>query len=97
MRPVTAAQSDSSSVEGEHQELGAADAGQHVVLAERHRQGAGHGLQRGVAGLMAQAVVQVLHVADVDEERVDRCALAVGELQQLGPRRHQARAGSGTR
>ena len=89
MRPVSAGALGLVELQREHQELRAADAGQHVVLAERHRQGAGHGLQRGVAGLMTQALVQILHVADVDEERVHRRVLAVGELQQLGPRRHQ--------
>ena len=71
-------------LEREHQELRAADAGQYVVLTEGHGQGAGHGQKRGVAGLVAVALVQVLHVADVDEERVHRGLLAVGELQQLG-------------
>ena len=48
-----------------------------------------HGLQRGVTGLEAVALVQLLHVADSDEERVHRRVLAVRELQQLRPGRDQ--------
>ena len=59
-------------VEGQHQELRAADARHDVVLAERHGQGARHRLQRGVAGLVTEALVQLLDVAHIDEERVHR-------------------------
>ena len=74
----------------QHEELRPADAGEHVVLAERHRQGAGHRLERGVTGLVAEALVELLHVGDIDEQRVHRCVLPVGELQQLGARCNQA-------
>ena len=61
--------------------------GQHVVLAERHRQGAGDGLQRGVTGLMAEALVELLHVADVDEEACTGAFWRSANCRSCVPRR----------
>ena len=41
-----------------------------------------HGLQRGIAGVVAQTVVQLLHVVHVGEEDLDLAHLRVGELQE---------------
>ena len=85
MRLVIVSHSAASRLSADSQEDGAADAGQDVDLAERHGQRACDGLECGVAGVVADPLVELLHVADVDEEHADLTALRVGDLEQLRP------------
>ena len=71
-------------------ELVAAEAGEHVVVAQRRAQATGDRLQQLVADLVAEAVVDRLEVVEVDEQH--------GDLAELGGREpvvedvHQVRA-----
>jgi len=51
-----------------------------------HREGAGHGLKRGLADLAAEPLVEQLDVADVDKEDLQHARAAVGQLKQRGAR-----------
>ena len=97
MRRVMVAQSGSLEVERQHEELGAADAGQDVALAEGDRQGARHGLERRVAGVESEALVQLLHVLDVGEEGLDRRRPRGRRTAAGGCRRRAGPGGSGSR
>ncbi len=71
-------------------ELVAAEAGQHVVLAQHRAQPLGHDLEELVADLVAEAVVDRLEVVEVDEQDGDLAHLGRG--QPIVEQVHQVRA-----
>ncbi len=77
-------------IECHGQEDSATDTGKDVDLAERHAQGPRHRLQGRVAGVVADLLVELLQVADIDEEDPDLGVLGVRDLQQRRPGAGQA-------
>ena len=67
----------------QYDELVATHPPDRVGIAQRARQPGGHGDEQPVAGLVAQRVVDVLEVVEIDEQRRARGAVAPAAGQQL--------------
>lgn len=65
----------------DHRELLAADAGDHVELTLVLVQDAGRALERGIADVVAPAVVDLLEVVDVPDHHRDAALAAPGALE----------------